>query len=154
MILSAQFESLVHPFVILFAVPLALIGVVFTLFITKQSFNVISLIGMVVLVGIVVNDAIIKIDFINQGRKSGLPIKKAIEEAGKKRLRPIVMTTVTTVLGLTPMALGIGEGAELRSPLAIAVIGGLISATFLTLVVVPVLYSIIVKENRNAVSYE
>ena len=146
MILAAQFESLVHPFIIMFSVPLSLIGVVFTLFVTGQSFNIMSLIGIVVLVGIVVNDAIIKVDFINQGRKAGLNMRQAIEEAGKKRLRPIVMTTVTTVLGLLPMALGIGEGAELRRPLALAVIGGLTAATFLTLIVVPVLYSVFVKE--------
>jgi hydrophobic/amphiphilic exporter-1 (mainly G- bacteria), HAE1 family len=149
MILAAQFESLIHPFIIIFAVPLALIGVVFTLFVTGQSFNIMSLIGIVVLVGIVVNDAIIKVDFINQGRKAGLSLRNAIEEAGKKRLRPILMTTVTTVLALLPMAFGLGEGAELRRPLAIAVIGGLIAATFLTLIIVPVLYSLLAKDTKS-----
>lgn len=146
MILAAQFESLIHPFIIMFAVPLALIGVVLTLFIAGQSFNIMSLIGIVVLVGIVVNDAIVKVDFINQSRKNGLGLRPAIEEAGKKRLRPIIMTTVTTVLALVPMAMGIGQGAELRRPLALAVIGGLTSATFLTLIVVPVLYFVMVKK--------
>lgn len=132
MILAAQFESLVHPFVITFAVPLAAIGVVLALFVTGQSLNVMSLIGAVVLIGIVVNDAIIKVDFINQERKRGAELREAIMEAGRKRLRPIIMTAVTTVLGLLPMALGLGEGAELQRPLTLAVIGGLISATFLT----------------------
>ncbi|MCG8606626.1 efflux RND transporter permease subunit, partial [bacterium] len=104
MILAAQFESLMQPFVISFAVPLAAIGVVVALFVTGQSFNVMSLIGVVVLVGIVVNDAIIKVDFINQERRRGTSLFDAIMEAGKKRLRPILMTTVTTVLALLPMA--------------------------------------------------
>jgi HAE1 family hydrophobic/amphiphilic exporter-1 len=94
----------------------------------------------VILVGIVVNDAIVKVDFINQGRERGLALRVAILEAGRVRLRPIVMTTVTTVLGLLPMALGIGRGSDLRAPLAITVIGGLIVATALTLIVVPVVY--------------
>jgi HAE1 family hydrophobic/amphiphilic exporter-1 len=102
-----------------------------------------SLIGLVILVGIVVNDAIVKVDFINQMRAQGMQLREAILEAGRVRLRPIVMTTVTTVLGLTPMALGVGRGADLRAPLAIAVIGGLISATALTLVVVPVAYDLL-----------
>jgi Cu/Ag efflux pump CusA len=113
------------------------------LFITGQGLNSMSLIGLVILVGIVVNDAIVKVDFINQMRRAGSPLREAILEAGRVRLRPIVMTTVTTVLGLTPMALGWGRGADLRAPLAIAVIGGLISATALTLVVVPVAYDLL-----------
>ena len=141
MILAAQFESLIHPFVIIFAVPLAAVGVIWGLFVTGQSFNVISLIGVVVLVGIAVNDAIVKVDFINQERRRGTPLREAIVEAGKKRLRPIIMTTVTTVFGLAPMAIGLGRGAELQRPLAIAVISGLLSATFLTLIVIPVIYS-------------
>lgn len=141
MILAAQFESLIHPFVIIFAVPLAAVGVVWGLFLARQSFNVISLIGVVVLVGIAVNDAIVKVDFINQERRRGAPLREAIVEAGRKRLRPIIMTTVTTVFGLAPMAIGLGRGAELQRPLAIAVISGLLSATFLTLIVIPVIYS-------------
>jgi len=95
---------------------------------------------MVILVGIVVNDAIVKVDFINQARRQGFEVRAAILEAGRVRLRPIIMTTVTTILGLTPMALGIGRGSDLRAPLAIAVIGGLAVATALTLIVVPVVY--------------
>jgi hydrophobic/amphiphilic exporter-1 (mainly G- bacteria), HAE1 family len=142
MILAAQFESFVHPFTILMAVPLALVGAVLALFVTGEGVNTMSLIGGVILVGIVVNDSIIKVDFINQARAQGMALRDAILEAGRVRLRPIVMTTVTTVLGLTPMALGIGRGADLRAPLAIAVIGGLIMATLLTLIVVPVVYSL------------
>jgi HAE1 family hydrophobic/amphiphilic exporter-1 len=141
MILAAQFESFLHPFTILMAVPLALVGAVLALWLTGNGINTMSLIGGVILVGIVVNDAIVKVDFIAQARQRGAPLREAILEAGRVRLRPIVMTTVTTVLGLLPMALGIGRGADLRSPLAIAVIGGLLVATLLTLIVVPVVYA-------------
>ncbi len=141
MILAAQFESVVHPFTIMLAVPLAAIGAVLALMIAGDGVNVMSLIGFVILVGIVVNDAIIKVDFINQYRREGHELRDAIMEAGRVRLRPIIMTTATTVLGLTPLALGLGAGADLRAPLAIAVIGGLISATLLTLIVVPVIYA-------------
>ncbi|MGD8281035.1 MAG: efflux RND transporter permease subunit [Gemmatimonadota bacterium] len=143
MILAAQFESFVHPFTILMAVPLALVGAVGALWVTGQGLNTMSLIGAVILVGIVVNDAIVKVDFINQARARGAELREAILEAGRVRLRPIVMTTVTTVLGLFPMALGIGRGSDLRAPLAIAVIGGLTVATALTLVVVPVVYQMV-----------
>jgi HAE1 family hydrophobic/amphiphilic exporter-1 len=141
MILAAQFESVIHPFTILMAVPLALVGAILALWATGNGLNTMSLIGIVILVGIVVNDAIVKVDFINQTRARGAGLREAILEAGRVRLRPIIMTTVTTVLGLLPMALGIGRGADLRSPLAIAVIGGLVVATLLTLVVVPVVYA-------------
>lgn len=140
MILAAQFESFVHPFTILMSVPLALVGAVLALILTGQGLNTMSLIGAVILVGIVVNDAIVKVDFINQARRQGRDLRDAILEAGRVRLRPIVMTTVTTVLGLLPMALGIGRGSDLRAPLAIAVIGGLLVATALTLIIVPVVY--------------
>ena len=143
MILAAQFESFVHPFTILMAVPLALVGAVLALALTGQGLNTMSLIGIVILVGIVVNDAIVKVDFINQARARGKALREAIMEAGDVRLRPIVMTTVTTVLGLLPMALGIGRGADLRAPMAISVIGGLLMATALTLIVVPVVYSVV-----------
>jgi HAE1 family hydrophobic/amphiphilic exporter-1 len=143
MILAAQFESLVHPFTILLSVPLATVGAAVGLRLTGHGLNAMSLIGMVILVGIVVNDAIVKVDFINQSRQRGRSLREAILEAGRVRLRPIIMTTVTTVLGLTPMALGFGRGADLRAPLAIAVIGGLLSATALTLIVVPVAYDLL-----------
>jgi len=143
MILAAQFESFVQPFTILLSVPLAVIGAGLSLWITGTGLNTMSLIGVVILVGIVVNDAIVKVDFINQMRREGMTRRQAILEAGRVRLRPILMTTVTTVLGLAPMALGIGSGADLRAPLAVAVIGGLSSATLLTLIVVPVAYDLI-----------
>jgi len=143
MILAAQFESFIHPFTILLSVPLAVSGAALGLFVTAEGLNTMSLIGIVILVGIVVNDAIVKVDFINQMRGQGMPLRAAILEAGRVRLRPIIMTTATTVLGLTPMALGLGRGADLRAPLAVAVIGGLISATALTLVVVPVAYDLL-----------
>ncbi len=142
LILAAQFENLVQPLIILISVPLAMAGVAFVLGLTGQSVNLMSLMGTVVLVGIVVNDAIIKTDFINQRRAAGIPIREAIMAAGHDRVRPILMTTITTVLGLLPLAMGFGQGAELRTPLAIAIVGGLTSASVLTLFVVPVLYSI------------
>jgi HAE1 family hydrophobic/amphiphilic exporter-1 len=140
MILAAQFESFVHPFTILMAVPLALVGAVLALLVTGEGLNTMSLIGVVILVGIVVNDAIVKVDFIVQAQQRGMALREAILEAGRVRLRPIIMTTATTVLGLFPMALGIGRGSDLRAPLAITVIGGLTVATALTLIVVPVVY--------------
>ncbi len=140
MILAAQFESFIHPFTILTAVPLSLVGAVVALALTGEGLNTMSLIGVVILVGIVVNDAIVKVDFIAQAQARGSPLREAILEAGRVRLRPIVMTTVTTVFGLLPMALGIGRGSDLRAPLAITVIGGISVATALTLIVVPVVY--------------
>lgn len=146
MILAAEFESLVHPFIIMFTVPMGMIGVVVALWATRQTFNVMSMIGVVVLAGIAVNDGIVKVDFINRLRRQGLPLREAILMAGRARLRPILMTTVTTVLGLLPMALAIGEGAELGAPLAIAVIGGLSSSTLLTLIVIPVIYACLARD--------
>ena len=130
MVLAAQFESFALPFTILMAVPLALVG---ALAAAGLGINTMSLIGVVILVGIVDNDAIVKIDFIQQARAGGASVRAAILEAGRARLRPILMTTATTVLGLLPMALGFGRGADLQAPLAIAVIGGLLVATLLTL---------------------
>ena len=147
MILAAQFESFFHPGTILAAVPLALVGAVLALLVTGGGLNTLSLIGMVILVGIVVNDSIVKVDFIEQARDRGGAVREAIVQAGRARLRPIVMTTVTTVLGLAPMALGIGRGSDLRAPLAVAVVGGLLFGTVLTLIVVPVVYSV-VEEGR------
>ncbi|MDH3735258.1 MAG: efflux RND transporter permease subunit, partial [Gemmatimonadota bacterium] len=145
LIMAAQFESLVQPLVVLTAVPLAAFGAIGALWIAGGGLNVMSGIGFVILIGIVVNDAIVKVDFINQRRRGGLSKRAAILEAGRLRLRPIIMTTITTVVGLMPLALGLGAGADLRAPLAIAVIGGLLSATFLTLIVVPVVYSLMVE---------
>lgn len=140
LVMAAQFESLLHPLVILFTVPLGAIGVVAALLLARQPVNVVVMIGIVMLGGIVVNNAIVLVDAVNQLRAQGHTKREALVLAGQRRLRPILMTTATTVLGLLPMALGFGEGAELRAPLAITVIGGLSMATLLTLVVIPVVY--------------
>ncbi|HDJ23164.1 MAG TPA: efflux RND transporter permease subunit, partial [Candidatus Aminicenantes bacterium] len=145
MIMAAQFESIIHPLIIILALPMGLVGAVWALLITGQTLNVISVIGMVVLAGIVVNDAIVKIDYTNQLRRQGLALREAILEASRVRLRPILMTTVTTILGLFPMALGLGRGSELQQPLAITVIGGLALATFLTLILIPLIYELVEK---------
>jgi hypothetical protein len=142
MILAAEFESLVHPLTVLLSVPLALVGAAVALRVTGAGLNAVSLIGLVVLVGIVDNDAVVKVDFINRMRRDGMPVRKAILAAGRARFRPIVINTVTALLGLLPMALGIGPGAAFQAPLAIAVFGGLLSATALTLIVIPVAYSL------------
>ena len=139
-VMAVQFESLRYPFVILLAVPLGLVGVVAGLLVTDTSISVLALIGAVMLSGIVVNNAIVLVDAINRRRRDGEALDEAILGAGRERLRPILMTTATTVLALLPMALGLGAGDELRRPLAITVIGGLSVATLLTLVVIPCLY--------------
>jgi HAE1 family hydrophobic/amphiphilic exporter-1 len=125
----------------MFSLPLALIGVVLALVVTLTPLSVMVLIGLVVLAGIVVNNAIVLVDYARQLRRSGMAKTEALIEAGRVRLRPILMTTLTTVLGLTPMAIGLGEGAALRTPLAITLMGGLAMATLLTLIVIPVVYS-------------
>jgi len=142
LVMASQFESLIHPFVILFTIPLALVGAVLALFITGTTVNIVALIGVIMLAGIVVNNAIVLVDLINQLRTQGIERIEAIMEAGRARLRPILMTSLTTALGLLPMAIGFGEGSEVRAPMAITVIGGLLVSTFLTLVVIPVVYSL------------
>jgi HAE1 family hydrophobic/amphiphilic exporter-1 len=143
LVMASQFESLLHPFVIIFTLPLGLIGAVLALGLAGMALNVVAMIGMVMLAGIVVNNAIVLIDTVNQLRAAGMPRERALVEAGVVRLRPILMTTLTTVLGLLPMALGLGDGAELRAPLAVTVIGGLTLATALTLIVIPVVYTLL-----------
>jgi hydrophobic/amphiphilic exporter-1 (mainly G- bacteria), HAE1 family len=143
LVMASQFESLVHPFVILFTIPLAMVGAVWALWVTGTTVSVVAFIGLIMLAGIVVNNAIVLVDLINQLRREGLDRTAAIIEAGRARLRPILMTTLTTTLGLLPMALGFGEGAEVRAPMAITVIGGLVVSTLLTLVVIPVVYSLL-----------
>jgi HAE1 family hydrophobic/amphiphilic exporter-1 len=141
LVMASQFESLLHPFVIMFTLPMAIVGVVLTLLVTGTSVNVMVLIGMVVLAGIVVNNGIVLIDCTKQLRQTGMNKVEALVEAGAIRLRPILMTTLTSVLGLLPMALGFGEGAEMRAPLALTLIGGLTTGTLLTLIVLPVVYA-------------
>jgi len=143
LVMASQFESLLHPFLILFSVPLALVGAVYALWLTGTTVSVIVFIGLIMLVGIVVSNAIVLIDRVNQLRAQGVGKVEALLQGGRTRLRPIVMTTLTTLVGFLPMALGLGEGAELRAPLAITVVGGLTFSTLLTLLLVPVLYNLI-----------
>lgn len=141
MIIAAQFESLLFPFAVILSVPFGFIGVIIGLMLTGTSLNVLSLIGLIMLGGIVVNNAIVLIDYINQLRKRGVERNDAIIQAGKTRLRPILMTTLTTILAMIPMAFATGEGAEMRTSLAITIMGGLTSSTFLTLIFIPIFYS-------------
>ncbi len=142
MVMAGQFESFKDPFVILFTIPLALIGVIWALLITHTALSIISGIGVLVLVGIVVNNGIVYIDYVNQlRRKSGMELQTAVTTAGRVRLRPILMTALTTIFGLLPLGLKIGEGSELWSSLARAVIGGMLISTFLTLIFIPTLYT-------------
>ncbi|MCK4746125.1 MAG: efflux RND transporter permease subunit, partial [Bacteroidales bacterium] len=140
MVLASQFESLVHPFTILLTVPLAVVGAVAVFYFQGKAMNIMAVIGIILLVGIAVNDSIILVDAINQFRKEGLKLKEAIVAAGQRRIRPIIMTTLTTILALFPLTLGFGESASLRSPMAWAVIGGLVTSTLLTLIVIPCIY--------------
>ena len=142
LVMASQFESLLHPFVILFSVPFALIGLLGTLYLFGVTISIVVLIGTILLAGIVVNNAIILVDYTNRLRRSGLDKVEALKQAGRVRLRPILMTTATTVLGLLPMALGLGAGSELRRPMALAVVGGLITSTVLTLLIIPAVYSL------------
>ena len=133
-------------------VALALVGAAWALWLTGTTVSVVAFIGVIMLAGIVVNNAIVLVDLINQLRRAGHEVTAAILEAGRARLRPILMTTSTTVLGLLPMALGFGEGAEVRAPMAVAVIGGLVVSTLLTLVVIPVVYSLLDRGVRAVVA--
>ena len=149
LVMASQFESLLHPFIILFTIPLALVGAILALFLTGTTISVVVFIGLILLIGIVVNNAIILIDIINQMRMKGMEKLEAIREGGKSRLRPILMTTLTTTLGLLPLAIGFGDGAELRAPMGITVIGGLLVSTLLTLLVIPVMYAILDRKNYS-----
>ncbi len=140
MVMAAQFESFLHPLTVMFTLPLAAIGVLFALFIGGQKFNVPSMIGVILLAGIVVNNAIVLVDYINQLRRQGRGLQEAVVEAGQARLRPILMTALTTLLALIPMAFRPGAGAEMLQPLAVSVMGGLATSTLLTLFVIPVVY--------------
>ncbi|MDX1556700.1 MAG: efflux RND transporter permease subunit, partial [Xanthomonadales bacterium] len=143
LVMASQFESLLHPLVILLAIPLALIGVAAALSVTGTTLSVIVFIGLIMLAGIVVNNAIVLVDLVNQLRAQGRDRMTAIMEAAGLRFRPIMMTSLTTMLGLLPMALGLGEGAEMRTPMAITVIGGLLVSTLLTLVVIPLMNALL-----------
>ncbi len=148
MIMASQFQSLTYPFIIMFTIPLAFTGGFLILWITGLPVSVVALIGLIILTGVVVNNGIVLVDYTNQLRESGMDIKEALLEAGKTRLRPIIMTALTTILALTTMALGFGEGSEMMQPMAVTTIGGLIYATLLTLVVVPIMYYLITNHGK------
>jgi hydrophobic/amphiphilic exporter-1 (mainly G- bacteria), HAE1 family len=149
LVMAAQFESFKHPFVIMFTVPLMIIGVALALTATRTPIGLTAFIGIIVLAGIVVNNAIVLIDYINQKKEAGMKTYDAIVDAVKERTRPILMTATTTILGLLPLAIGLGEGSEMNQPMGISVIGGLISSTFLTLFIIPIVYSLFDKETRR-----
>lgn len=148
-ILASEFESLLYPFIIIFSVPLGLIGGILSLYILGESISIISLMGLIILVGIADNDAVVKMEFILRKRKEGLDVKEAILQAGKDRFRPIVMNSLTVIFGLIPMIIGIGAATQLRISLAVAIAGGLVSATLLTLIIIPVLYSYLEKFSKR-----
>jgi HAE1 family hydrophobic/amphiphilic exporter-1 len=149
MVMAAQFESLIHPFTILLTIPLAGVGTILTFLLLGISFNIMAFIGVVMLGGIAVNDSIILVDAINQYKTQGLQLREAVLNAARDRLRPILMTSLTTMLALFPLALSIGRSASLRSPLAIAVIAGLFTSTLLTLVVIPCVYELFDRDGRK-----
>ena len=143
LVMASQFESLLHPFVILFTIPLSLVGAVLALWLTHSPVSVVVFIGLILLVGLVVKNAIILIDKVNQLREEGVGKRQALVEGARSRLRPIMMTTTCTLFGFLPLAIAVGDGAEVRSPMAITVIGGLLVSTLLTLVVIPVVYDLL-----------
>ena len=144
LVMASQFESLLQPLVIMFTIPLGMVGSALALLLLDETVSVVVLIGLIMLAGIVVNNAIVLVDYINTlRRRDGLPKFEAVVEAGRLRLRPILMTTSTTVLALLPMAMGVGQGSEIRAPMAITVIGGLLLSTLLTLVVIPMMYTVL-----------
>ncbi|XP_020908442.1 uncharacterized protein LOC110246442 [Exaiptasia diaphana] len=142
-IMAAQFESLLHPLVIMFTIPLAFLGTFLGLHLLSINLSIVVFLGMIMLAGIVVNNAIVMVDYTNTLKRRGMSREEAVITAGGVRLRPILMTTATTALGLLPMAMGLGDGAEIRRPMAIAVISGLIIATGLTLLIIPTIYSLV-----------
>lgn len=143
LVMASQFESLLHPFVIMFSIPLAAVGAILALKLSGSAISVVVFIGLIMLVGIVVKNAIVLIDRVNQLREAGVPKREALAQGAESRLRPIVMTTLCTLIGFSPLAIGVGEGAEVRAPMALTVIGGLAVSTLLTLVVIPVVYDLL-----------
>jgi HAE1 family hydrophobic/amphiphilic exporter-1 len=141
LILASQFGSFTHPLAIMLSLPLSLVGVAVTLYLTRDTLNIMSMIGLIMLMGLVTKNAILLVDFTNQARAQGLSRHEALLRAGTTRLRPIVMTTLAMIFGMMPLAFAIGAGAEMRAPMARAVIGGLITSTLLSLLVVPVVYT-------------
>ena len=140
-VMAAQFESLTEPFIIMFSIPFAFTGVFLALYLTHTTLNVISMIGAVMLIGIVVKNGIVLVDFTNLLRDRGLAVKQAVVQGGKSRLRPVLMTALTTLLAMVPLAISTGEGSTTWRPMAIAIIGGLLFSTLITLVLIPTIYS-------------
>jgi multidrug efflux pump subunit AcrB len=141
-VMATQFESFRSPFIIMFSLPFAFTGVFLALWLTGTSMSIIAMIGAIMLVGIVVKNGIVMVDFTNLLRDRGMSINQSVINAGKSRLRPVLMTSLTTILGMLPLALSSGEGSEIWQPMGIAVIGGLTFSTILTLIVIPVMYSL------------
>ena len=141
LILASQFGSFTHPLAIMLSLPLSLVGVAVMLYFTSDTLNIMSMIGLIMLMGLVTKNAILLVDFTNQARREGMSRHQALLQAGTTRLRPIVMTTLAMIFGMLPLAFAIGAGAEMRAPMARAVIGGLITSTLLSLLVVPVVYT-------------
>jgi multidrug efflux pump subunit AcrB len=153
-VLASQFGSFLQPLAIMASLPLALIGVMLALLLWKSTLNVFSMIGLIMLMGLVTKNAILLVDFANQGRRAGLGVPEALLQAGMVRMRPIIMTTAAMVFGMLPLALALNDGGEIQAPMGRAIIGGVITSTLLTLVVVPVLYSYLVREPKAAVAAE
>lgn len=149
LVMASQFESLKQPFIVMFTIPLAAIGVMLALFLSGTTLSVASFVGGIILAGIVVNNGIVLVDHTNQLRRDGVEKHQALMQAGSDRMRPVMITALTTIMGMLPMALSTGEGAEIKVPMALTVIGGLVSATFFTLLVIPVIYSILEKIKYN-----
>jgi HAE1 family hydrophobic/amphiphilic exporter-1 len=150
MVMAAQFESLIHPFTILLTIPLAGVGAIWIFVLLGKPLNIMAIIGIIMLAGIAVNDSIILVDAINQLRRQGMERRQAVLAAAKRRIRPIIMTSLTTILALLPLTLGFGQGAALRGPMALAVIGGLVTSTLLTLVVIPCVYLVLDRFSKIA----
>ncbi|MCM8774408.1 MAG: efflux RND transporter permease subunit, partial [Candidatus Omnitrophica bacterium] len=149
MVMAAQFESFIDPFIVMFAVPFTFTGVIWAFILTHTTLSVISFLGIIMLTGIVVNNAIVLISYINILRARGLPLLTAVALGGKDRLRPVLMTTITTLAGLMPLALSQGEGSEIWQPLGITMIGGLTVSTLITLIFVPTLYAVFETRIKN-----
>lgn len=149
MVMASQFESLIHPFTVLLTIPLAGAGSIWAFFLLGKSLNIMAYIGIIMLGGIAVNNSILLVDAINQYREEGFPLREAILKAAQNRIRPILMTSFSSILGLLPLTLGLGESAALRSPLAIALIAGLTASTFMSLVVIPCVYFIFDRKKKS-----
>jgi multidrug efflux pump subunit AcrB len=154
LVLAAQFESFIHPLTILLSVPLAVVGALLSLYVFKQSLNIYSQIGLIMLIGLVTKNSILIVEYANQLREKGNEVFDAVVEAARIRLRPILMTSFATIFGVLPIAIGLGAGAESRRPLGIAVVGGLVFSTFLTLVLVPVVYTLLSRFTEKKVHAE